>query len=201
MSKRLQLGDCRRCFDPKPAVTVERFSFGGSAYNLALCDRCADRFLTDMFGWSRCGVLDEDVEPPRPRDSGRRGTVYKTHMHVPTARSEDAEVVEVVKVVEPNRPAKALSEQDLGLPAGWDTWRLTEHAMDRKDLRKVSPVEAMVAAQDPDIVRPGKMPGTFVHIKDHVHVVVNPAEHTIITVANRNLTPDGKEQELANAAS
>lgn len=197
----VRLGNCARCFQPTPAASIERFSFGGSTYNLPLCDPHADMFLTDMFAWSRCGVLDESLVPARPAAERKRGTVMKAHVHVPAARTPEGSEQAMAEVIVLPEPVKkpAVDYAELGLPEGWDTWKFSEHAMDRRESRLVSPIEAMWAAQAPDVVRPGKTEGTSVHTKGHVQVVVNPAQRIIVTVINRNLRTES--EDLAHAAS
>lgn len=189
------LGQCARCFDPTPAVTRERLTVGAGTYDLPLCDRHADMFQREMYGWTRVGTL---VDPPRafaskrPDLEPRRGRVVASHLHVPVARAPETLPPEAPAA----RPVTRLSPP--ALPLGHEEWTFSEHALDRSRSREVSKEEALWCVLCPDVVRPGTQAGTKAHVRGNVQVVVNPTQRRIITVIDRSVTT---EQELAHAAS
>jgi hypothetical protein len=180
-----RLGSCQRCLGPRPrkAVTVERLAFGDSAYEVTLCDGCADRFQQDMFSWARYGRLVEEVGARRPRvhATTERGVILASHVHVPVMEAP---------IPEP-RPTPRAPHRDTREP-----WSFSKHALDRHRARGVSRADALRAAQTPEIIRPSDtIPHAAIHICGHVKVVVDPRLRRIITVANTT------EQEPGHAAS
>lgn len=186
-----RLGDCVRCFDPRPAVTVKRLTVGADgAYDLALCAQHGDLFTRDMYGWTRCGTLADDEAEPRRLPTGNRGTVIVSHVHIPVVAVDDPVDEPDVTPYEHNKPHPSAS----ALPDGWEQWTFTSHALDRQVTRGVSKAEALWCALDPDVIRPGSVAGTFIHVKQHVQVVVNPAQRRIVTVIDRTIS---SEQEVS----
>jgi hypothetical protein len=203
-----KLGNCNRCFDPRPATTRERITFGSSSYDLELCDPHADLLRRDLYGWTRCGTLVEEstfrgrrrVEADEPATT-RRGTVEASYIHIPIAR--------VAAVEPPERPAGPPAAPPRGLrppaesllPQGYEEWTFTDHAMDRQGTRGIGREEALWCALAPDIARPGTRPGTLIHIRGRIQVVINPLQRKIITVIDRSQNTLDQEEELAHAAS
>lgn len=193
-----RLGNCVRCFKPRPAATVERLSFGNSTYLLEVCDEHADMFRHDMYRWSRCGTLDEDdahrAFKPKTRPPARNlGRLVVSHLHIPAAEpTESMPEPEPVEVSTP-RPVR-----DDRLPLRADRWTWTDHAVQRANKRKLTEDEVLWCAEHPDIVRPGRQPGTLMHTWGQIKIVVNPETHEIITVAKRH--EDDEERELQDAS-
>ncbi len=194
------LGQCVRCFNPTPATTRERMSFGGDEYDLDLCEQHADRYQQDMFGWVRYGRIQEQpsrFDRRRREDEDLdRGQVVVAHIAVPQARQAEPEP-EPREVEEPAKDewgltyAQQAAQQMLGVvPEGFELWRFSEHALERQEARGISRIEALWAAADPSIVAPGNRPGTLRHRREHVEVIVNPAQKRIITVINKNIVTD-----------
>jgi len=197
--------NCGRCFTPTPAVTKERYTFGQSTYDLHLCDAHADAFRRDMHSWARCGTLAEETPfftPPRRGDNQELdnafGTVVASYLHVPTFRpaSEQITVTEPVVTVPEPRP-KPAGRPALSLVPDVGEWNLTNHALERMELRRVSREDALLAATFPDIVQPGTREGTAIHTRGPIRVVVNPHERRILTVVDRRVTSD-QELEIAH---
>ena len=191
-----KLGPCGRCFSPTAAVTVERVAFGNSTYEIPLCNPHADAFRREMFAWTRCGRLEEEETFFRRRevaDGESRGRVVASYVHIPVSRPrEQPPEPEPPKTPQLSRPT---------VPPGAHAWTFSDHALDRQDERGVSTEEALWCAVAPDSVRPGKrQPGTMVHIRGRVRIVVNPVMKRIITVYDASAM-NTEEQELEHAAS
>ena len=177
------IGDCARCFEPTPAVSIERFSFSGGAYTVPLCRRHVEMLQRDFYVWAMAGTPAADDVVDDDLDTIGRGTVLFTSEDFLAVRDEE-QLVDDDDVHHDDAPVLHLP------PPGWDTWTFTLHAMDRRESRGVSPIEAKWCAQDPDFIWPGTTPGTEVRTKQHVKVVVNPQQRRIITVMNRNLVDE-----------
>lgn len=185
----MTLGDCVRCFKPRRAVTVQRLSYSSSTYDLALCEEHADKFFTDMFGWSRCGELVEDyvsfAPAPAPVEERNLGRLVVSHLAVAPS------------VVEPEPRALPPKPRFDPVPLiDPSTWTWTEHARERATQRGVSDEEALWCAQHPDTIRDGD-DGRKVHTRGPIKVVVDPHTRRIITVADRRY----EDQESISNAS
>lgn len=187
------LGTCVRCMTPRRAVTVERLSFGTSTYRLPLCDQHADMFQANMFGWSRCGELEEEfvsfapkIEPPPERQLGR---LVASHVAIPAGEP-------VAKSPEPVRDVPQPRFDPTPL-INASRWTFTEHARERMTQREVGEQDALWCAEHPDVIRDGDE-GRKVHIRGPIKVVVDPATHRIITVADRRY--EDQERELSHAS-
>lgn len=193
------LGDCRVCLKPRPAVTVERLSFGDSAYKLAVCDEHADGFRRDMYRWSRCGILDEGDEcrafKPKARPPARNlGRLVVSKLQIPAVTAPEPEP-------EPELPAPRPQPRfDTRMPVNADRWTWTSHAVGRATLRQLTEDEVLWCAEHPDVTRAGRKPGTRIHQRGHVKVVIDPEMHEILTVADTRFEDNDMEMELQDAS-
>lgn len=186
------LGDCMRCITRHPATSVQRLSYGESAYELRLCESQADKFLRDLIGWSRVGTLVEEADKAtfKPKAVPRRergGRVVASRLHVPSAVVEEPEPL----------PTQRSPRFDTSLPINHDRWTWTDHATQRAQLRQVSTEAVLWCAEHPDTVRPGK-DGTLFHYRGSIKVAIDPVTYTIITVADRRYADDD-ERDLQDA--
>jgi len=192
------LGACVRCFIARAATTIERLTFGGATYDLALCEQHANMMMTDMTGWTRCGtIVDDAPQPPPPATF----TPVKTSTPLRSPR----ELVAIPKARPAPPPAALKVPVAPEEPVAWFTadepqWHLSIHALERIAERDIPRIDALWCAEHPDVTRPGKQPGTFIHVRGSIHVVTAPQYRTILTVWNRNFANDA-EMELDDASS
>lgn len=66
-----------------------------------------------------------------------------------------------------------------------EAWRFSYHALQRMGERRVSPESAVQAAEDPEVVRPGRDNHSEIRSRGKVKVVVDLKKRTILTVAGR----------------
>lgn len=72
-----------------------------------------------------------------------------------------------------------------------EPWDFTSHSLIRMGERKVSPGEAVAAAEDPTITHPGDDPSLEVRVRGSVKAVVNVKRRLIVTVSRRDEEVEG----------
>lgn len=174
------LGKCRRCFHPKPATTQVDVGFGGAEYRLSLCEDHADRFQSDLFGWTR--VADVIYET-RSREAA---IALRERVPVPAA----------VEVAEPE-PEPELAPWHEALPhgvrealsdvPGIRDWRLSRTARARAAEADIEVSTVLLAAVMPERTRPSDQdPTVSLHTRGNVTAVVCPSNSTILSVSRRS---------------
>lgn len=148
-------------------------SLGESKFLLDLCDDHHAELDRVVFGWGRLGT---EVEVQT-----RFGAEYKER----TARIAELRTSQAETHVKKTVPAKGLhlaGPIPAGLPAEATEWIFTEHAKVRMQERHVSAIQALRAACNPVVQRPGRTDATMVYEGHGVKVVVDPDLKTILTV-------------------
>lgn len=72
------------------------------------------------------------------------------------------------------------------VPFPGESWKFTSHALIRLGERHLNPTQAALAAEKPDVSRPGREPGTLVHTTGPIKVAIDPTRRLILTVARRS---------------
>lgn len=179
------------------ATSTQELTFWGTTYLFKLCEAHADRLFHDIIAWTRIGEPKQDKGYFQPKVDLRsaeelEGSTYITASYVAPRRSRNVEPALAAApqdlVSEFGRQLHDLAGQDL-LP----DWRLTRHAFEREAERVVSREDALMAAQFPDLIRPGDRPTTEVRMRGNTWVVVDPDTREIVSVAYR-------EKEITHAA-
>lgn len=157
---------CVRCFTKKRASVIGKFSYEEHHYEVPVCDTHADMFDRDMQIWTR---LAEEVQPKKAV-----GSTPTTWVPFPVSNGG----VEDLGDERPAGPVKG----EISLEAM--TYTFTPHAEMRMATRKLTrqDIYRVISSQD-KTTRAGNSLDTLVHRLGDVHVVVNPHQKSVITVA------------------
>jgi hypothetical protein len=82
------------------------------------------------------------------------------------------------------QPKKVTARKEIVAFPG-ESWRFTSHALIRLGERHISPCEAALAAEEPEIAHPGRDGRSEVRIKDKVKVVIDVRKRLVLTVSRR----------------
>ena len=81
--------------------------------------------------------------------------------------------------------AKRVKKSEV-VPFPGESWSFRHHALIRIGERQLNPVDVAKAADDPEVTHAGRAPGTEVHIRKGIKVVVRPEQRLIITAGDRD---------------
>jgi hypothetical protein len=187
---------CGACFTPTPATTVVKFAYGSDRYKADLCEQHADAISRDMRKWARMSEPDDNATfVPRVR------TAPVQNITVPFPVVQTGEVVtldeELREITAPapkvrKRALKELQAADPEILQRFKQWKLSEHARERAEERKVELPDVLWAAELPDSSWPSDAsPHLIIQQRGRVRVVVNPETKEIVTVINVEIKDEG----------
>lgn len=169
---------CDRCIKDTPATTTERFTYAAVDYEIDLCDRHAEMFQRDMFGWTR---LSREKE--RPTTFGRTSVELDNHRRL--ARSESDRAAERRRQQE-QQSAESQQPQLETIPGPALEWTLSKHA--EEQLKKRGPLfgfgkrEVLLAAHTPEASYLADDGVCYRQNRGSVSVVVDRTRRSVVTV-------------------
>ena len=87
------------------------------------------------------------------------------------------------KVPRPYRKVAPIAD---AVPWPGTPWVFTSHALIRLGERKLSPLDVIGAAENPEHTYPGEIPESEVRVRGRIKAVVSTERHIIITAANKD---------------
>lgn len=173
---------CDRCPVGRegPATRVEIISLGTSRFQLELCEDCGSRLDREFYAWARLGQqLETEVGP-----SFRGGYDVEQHRHTAELRHEQTQADRDTHAARLESDSPIIGYMGTGLPVSAGKWIFTKHAIERLSERNIRLIDALRAASQPKIQRPGRDTNVFIHVSNGIQVAVDRSTNRILTVAH-----------------
>lgn len=171
---------CDRCPMGKegPATRTEVISIGTSRWQLKLCEKHGNDLDREIFGWGRLGEQLEEHSSPAfggyDIEQGRRTAELRAEQSKADRDAEPMTLAAATIKAEANRT---------GLPVSAGKWVFTQHAIERLSERNIRIIDALRAASQPKIQRPGRDRNIWLHTSEGVRVTVDRSTNRILTVS------------------
>lgn len=190
---------CDRCPTGKerPATRTENISIGSTRWRMELCEGCGAKLEREIFSWGRLGEQLEDRVGP----ACRGGYDVEQQRHTAELRAAQTKIDRDARIeITPDPMMNNIPSTGLpvGLPVSAGDWIFSQHAIERLTERGVRVIDALRAASQPKVRRPGRGPGVWVQYSNGVKVVVNRQAMRILTVAKE--TNETEEHDNASRA-
>jgi hypothetical protein len=211
-----QVVTCDRCAfnNVLEASQERRFAIDDRYYELDLCEKHAEMFDRELGGWTR---LAAEIDDPYAELHGRgrpRSEYFTEQRRAETrrirelaeraderARVEVAAAKRAERIDEEERLRRLVEEDPAEAAArraaeeltarrsipGAMKWKLTEHAIDRMELRGYTIYDALLTASQPHKILPDPkgVPNVKIHERSGCRVVLNVRSYDILTVIDR----------------
>ena len=173
---------CDRCPVGRegPATRTEIISIGTSRWQLKLCEKHGSDLDREMFGWGRLGEQLEDHV-----GTAFRGYDVEQHRRTAELRAEQTRADRDAEPLAMTLAAATIKAEAnrTGLPVSAGKWVFTQHAIERLSERNIRVIDALRAASQPKVQRPGRDRNVWLHSSEGVNVAVDRSTNRILTVS------------------